>query len=195
MPFFVEVILPLSLPKTFNYSITEDEYYFLKKGMRVAVPFKNNKIYTALVVDIHLNEPLLYQAREIDQIIDESPIVSDIQISHWKWVASYYMCPIGDVFRSAMPSALILESETVISRKDIDLIDDSILSDDEFLVCEALRNQPSLRIADIVGILNRKNVLPIIQKLIEKGALTVHEELVETYKPKLVRYVRLSKKY
>ena len=195
MPFFVDVILPLSLPKTFTYSVSEGEYYFLKKGMRVAVPFKNNKVYTALAVTTHKNEPTLYKAREIYSIIDESPIVSDIQIEHWQWIASYYMCPIGDVFRCALPSALILESESLISRTEVNLPDFSSLDDDEFLICEALSHQPSLRISDIIAILSRKNVLPTIQKLIRKGVLTIHEELVETYKPKLVRYIKLCKEF
>ena len=114
---FIEVILPLSLPKTFTYSVSEAEYNYIKIGMRVAVPFGKNKIYTALVVTSHNNPPTLYEAKEIHQILDEKPIVNQFQIDHWQWIASYYMCNIGDVFRGAMPSAFILESETIISHK------------------------------------------------------------------------------
>ena len=78
MSFFAEVILPLSLAKTFTYSISEAEFHFIKKGMRVTVPFGKNKIYTALVVDLHQNEPQLYQAKEIHQILDEHLIVNEI---------------------------------------------------------------------------------------------------------------------
>src|SRR4051812_47662221 len=115
MPFFAEVILPLSLSKTFTYSVSEAEYNYIRKGIRLAVPFGKNKIYTALVIELHQNEPQLYEAREIHQILDETPIVTEIQIAHWQWMASYYMCAIGDVYRGAMPSALLLESETIIS--------------------------------------------------------------------------------
>ena len=116
MAFFVEVIIPLSLPKTFTYKVSETEYFFIKKGMRIAVPFGKNKIYTALAVDLHQNAPTLYEAKEIDQILDEKPIVNELQINHWFWIASYYMCYIGDVYRGALPSALLLESETIISQ-------------------------------------------------------------------------------
>ncbi|MDI6051165.1 primosomal protein N' [Flavobacterium sp. XS2P24] len=192
---FVEVILPLSLAKTFTYSVSEAEFHYIKIGMRLAVPFGKSKIYTALVIEIHQNKPTLYEAKEIHQILDEKPIVTKIQIAHWQWIASYYMCAIGDVYRGAMPSALLLESETIISQKTDLVVDASLLSDDEFLVYEALQQQSSLKVQDIMAILNKKNIFPVIQKLIDKNILVLQEEIQETYKPKLVRYVRLHPKY
>lgn len=192
---FIEVILPLSLPKTFTYSVSEAEYNYIKPGMRVAVPFGKNKIYTALVVASHNNPPTLYEAKEIHQILDEKPIVNQFQIDHWQWIASYYMCNIGDVFRGAMPSAFILESETIISHKQGDSIDESELSDDEFLIYEALQHQSSLKVQDIMAILNKKNIFPVVQKLLNKNVLSLQEEMQEEYKPKLIRYIRLHENY
>ena len=192
---FIEVILPLSLPKTFTYSVSEVEYNYIKVGMRVAVPFGKNKIYTALVVGSHNNPPTLYEAKEIHQILDEKPIVNQFQIDHWQWIASYYMCNIGDVFRGAMPSAFILESETIISHKQGDAIDESELSDDEFLIYEALQHQSSLKVQDIMAILNKKNIFPVVQKLLNKNVLSLQEEMQEEYKPKLIRYIRLHENY
>ena len=193
--YFVEVILPLSLAKTFTYSISEAEFYYLNIGMRVAVPFGKNKIYTALAIEIHQNKPTLYDAKEIHQILDEFPVVTSVQIAHWHWIASYYMCAIGDVYRGAMPSALLLESETIISQNNNEVIDSSQLSDDEFLIYEALQQQSSLKVQDINAILNKKNIFPVIQKLIDKNILVLQEEIQESYKPKLVRYIRLHPQY
>ena len=195
MQFFVEVILPLSLAKTFTYRVSETEFHFIKAGMRLAVPFGKSKIYTALVIGVHQHQPTLYEAKEIHQILDEKPIVTEIQITHWQWIASYYMCAIGDVYRGAMPSALLLESETIIASKSTVIIDESQLSDEEYLVYEALQQQSSLKVQDIMSILNKKNIFPVIQKLIDKNILVLQEELQESYKPKLVRYVRLNAKY
>lgn len=192
---FIEVILPLSLPKTFTYSVSEAEYNYIKVGMRVAVPFGKNKIYTALVVGSHNNPPTLYEAKEIHQILDEKPIVNQFQIDHWQWIASYYMCNIGDVFRGAMPSAFILESETIISHKQGNSIDETELSDDEFLIYEALQHQSSLKVQDIMAILNKKNIFPVVQKLLNKNVLSLQEEMQEEYKPKLIRYIRLHENY
>ena len=195
MQFFVEVILPLSLAKTFTYSISESEFNYIKKGMRVAVPFGKSKIYTALVIELHQNAPTLYEAKEIHQILDEKPLVTEIQIAHWQWIASYYMCAIGDVYRGAIPSALLLESETVISQKQDVFVDESQLSDDEYLIYQALQQQSSLKVQDIIAILNKKNIFPLLQKLIDKNILVLQEEMLENYKPKLVRYVRLNAKF
>nr|WP_315173032.1 primosomal protein N' [uncultured Flavobacterium sp.] len=193
--YFVEVILPLSLAKTFTYRISETEFHYIKKGMRVAVPFGKSKMYTALVIATHQNQPTLYEAKEIHQILDEKPIVTEIQIAHWQWISTYYMCAIGDVYRGAMPSALLLESETVITHKQDVFVDESQLSDDEFLVYQALQQQSSLKVQDIIAILNKKNIVPVLQKLIDKNILVLEEEIQESYKPKLVRYVRLHPKY
>ncbi|MBC5862680.1 replication restart helicase PriA [Flavobacterium turcicum] len=193
--YFVEVILPLSLAKTFTYAISEEEYKFIQKGMRLAVPFGKSKIYTGLAIAMHQNAPVLYEAKEIHQILDEKPVVTEIQIQHWQWIASYYMCAIGDVYRGAMPSALLLESETVISQQTSSIIDVSLLSDDEFLVYEALQQQSTLKVNDIIAILNKKNIFPVIQKLVDKNILVLQEEIQESYKPKLIRYVRLHSQY
>jgi len=194
MNYFIEVILPLSLPKTFTYSVSEVEFNFIKKGSRVAVPVKN-KIYTALVIDLHKIPPTLYEAKEIHQILDENPIVNEYQINHWFWISSYYMCTIGDVYRGALPSALLLESETIISQKQETFIDESLLTDDEFLIYEALQHQSSLKVQNIIDILNKKTVLPVIQRLINKNIISLQEEIHEEYKPKLIRYIRLHKNY
>lgn len=194
MNYFIEVIVPLSLSKTFTYRVSEAEYYFIKKGMRVAVPIKN-KSYTALVIDLHQTPPALYDAKEIHQILDEKPIVNEFQIKHWFWIASYYMCNIGDVFRGAMPSALVLESETIISQQTTTFVDETELSDDEFLIYEALQHQSSLKIQNIIDILNKKTVLPVIQKLINKNIISLQEEIQDEYKPKLVKYIRLHQEY
>ncbi len=192
--FFVEVILPLSFSKTLYYRVSEAEYKYIKIGMRVAVPVKT-KIYTALVIKLHQNPQIVYDAKEIHQILDEVPIVNELQINHWSWIAEYYMCNIGDVYRGALPSALLLESETIVSQKNDLFVDETRLTDDEFLVYQALQQQTSLKIQDIMKILNRKNIFPVIQKLMDKNILIIQEEVNEVYKPKLVRYIRLNKQY
>ncbi len=189
--FYIEAILPLALFRTFTYSVTKAEFDFLKPGMRVAVPFGKNKLYTAVVCELHNNAPENYQARDIDHILDRRPAVTAIQLEHWKWIASYYMCSIGDVYRGALPSALLLESETVISLAPAD-VDTAALSDDEFLVHQALTQQTSLRIGEIASVLGRKGVFPVIRSLLEKGVAVLREEIADPYKPKVEKYVRLS---
>ena len=189
---FIDVILPIPLEKLFTYSITKAESEFLKIGMRVSVPFGKTKIYTGLVGAIHNDEPLVYEAKTIHQILDETPIVTERQLQLWQWISKYYMCSVGEVMRAALPNAFILESETLISKNDSKEISDVDLKDDEFLVYEALHYQSALKIQEISNILDKKNVLPVIKRLIEKEAITLQEEIYEKYKPKYVRYVKLN---
>lgn len=188
---FIDVILPIPIENFFTYQITEAESQFLEKGMRVSVPFGKSKVYTALVFKIHNNAPQVYDAKDIHQILDDTPIVTQAQLQHWQWIAKYYLCTVGEVMRAALPSAFILESETVISKNNETILSNTDLKDDEFLVYEALQHQSSLKIHDISSILDKKNVLPVIKRLLEKNAISVEEEIYEKYKPKMVRYVKL----
>ncbi len=193
--YFVEVILPLSLSKTFTYSVSQTEYLFLQKGMRVAVTFGKSKIYSGLVQDKHQNQPELYQAKEIEEILDTKPIVTETQMKHWEWIASYYMCAIGEVFRAAMPAALLLESETLIVKTTDFTESTNTLTDDEFLIYQALQQQSVLKLHEVSSILNKKNVLPIVQKLLVKKHIVLQEEIKESYRPKQIKYVRLQSKF
>jgi primosomal protein N' (replication factor Y) len=195
MAYFIDVILPIPLQRLFTYSISAAEAQFLQQGMRVAVPFGKSKVYTALVHSIHQQAPETYEAKEIQQILDEHPIITKPQLKHWQWIADYYMASLGEVFRSAVPSAFLLESETIISKYEDGEVDESELKDDEFLIFEALQHQSLLKIQEISSILGKKNVLPVLKRLIDKKVIQVYEEIYEQYKPKMVRYVKLHTKY
>src|SRR5690606_27620223 len=195
MQYFIEVIVPLKVPNTFTYQVSETEFQFLNIGYRVAVPFGKSKIYTALVIDKHHQPPLKYQAKEIIEIIDEKAIVTPTQIELWHWIAEYYMCTLGEVYRAAIPGNLLLETETLVKYNTKESILISDLTDQEYLVYEALQQQPILTVKEITIILDTKKILPTLQKLLQKNIIHLHEETRETYKPKLVKYVRLHEKY
>ncbi|MBU2902440.1 replication restart helicase PriA [Maribacter dokdonensis] len=192
---FVNVILPIPLERSFTYAISDEEALVLQPGMRVAVPFGKSKIYTAIIYSVHQNPPEAYEAKEIHEILDDYPIVTPVQLKHWEWIASYYMCTLGEVVRSALPGAFLLESETLILRNTAYEIDENELLDDEFLVFEALQHQSILKVQEVSAIIERKNVLPILQRLLDKNVIVLKEEVYEQYKPKLVRYVKLGAEY
>ncbi len=196
-PYFIDVILPRPLHQTFTYQVSEKEHDFISAGMRVAVPFgKNDAImHTAIVLEKHREAPTRYLAKEIHQILDETPIVTQKQLDLWQWIASYYLSPIGDVMRAALPVAFLLESETLIRKRTTMPIADLNITDNEYLVLEALEQQETLKIKDVVKLLTIKNVLPIIKKLLDKELIETQEELYAKYKPKLVKYVHLHPDY
>ncbi len=195
MPYFIDVILPLPLQKRFTYAISEAEANFLEEGMRVAVPFGKSKVYTAITAAIHQNPPQVYEAKPINQILDKNPLVTKHQLKFWAWIASYYMCAEGDVLKAALPGAFLLESESIVELAKGANIEEAELEDEEYLVIEALQRQSSVKIQEVMKILDKKTVLPIINALVQKGLVVLNQEIYEQYKPKKIRFVRLNPDY
>lgn len=192
--YFADVILPIPLEKAFTYSITKAEAEFMCPGMRVAVPFGKSKIYTALVYRIHKEAPTAYEAKEIYQILDEEPIITQRQLKLWEWIADYYLCSLGEVLRAAIPNSFLIESETWITKRE-DFDGFKNLSSEEELVWEALEHREKLKVEDLAGILEKQNVLPLVKRLIEKEMVEAREEIYEKYRPKLIKYVGLNPLY
>ena len=191
MQYFADVLLPLALGKPYTYAVTSEDFAVLKPGFRVAVSFGKSKVYSAVVVKLHDQAPQRYTPKFIELILEESPSVTPKQLEFWHWLSHYYQSKLGDILRAALPTTFLLESETVVVKKEISEEDKNALSDDAFLVYEALEVK-ALSIKEIIEILGKKNVLGLLQDLFSKGVVDIHQTLSEKYKPKLVRYVRLS---
>ncbi|MCM4156484.1 primosomal protein N' [Gramella sp. AN32] len=192
---FVDLIFPIPLDNRFTYSISSEEADFLQLGMRVAAPFGKTKIYTGIVAHMHTSPPEIYEAKPIHQILDEKPLLSENQLKFWKWIASYYLCTEGDVMRAALPGAFMLESESIVSLNKSSEINESELSDEQFLVVEALESQSSMKIQEIEALLDKKRVLPIINVLVDKNLINLNQEIYEQFKAKESRYVQLNPLY
>jgi len=195
MDYFIDVIVPIAVTTTFTYRVSQAEYNFLQQGMRVAVPFGKRLVYTAMVLNKHSQKPQVYEPKDIHTIIDEQPIVTKTQIVFWQWIAQYYMCSLGEVYKAALPSAFLLESETILSLNRDLVVDLRSLSDDEFLLYEAFEQQPILRFDEVQNILNKKKVFGVIDDLLKKNIIYLNQHIHEKYKPKLVKYVSLHDNY
>ena len=191
MQYFADVLLPLALGKPYTYAVTSNEYAILKPGFRVAVSFGKSKVYTAVVVKLHNQAPKRYTPKFIELILEESPSVTIKQLKFWYWLSNYYQSKLGHILRAALPATFLLESETVVIKKEISDQKKSTLKDDEFLIYEAL-DVKALSIKEITEILGKKSVLGLLQEMFSQGVVDIHQKLDEKYKPKLVRYVRLS---
>ncbi|MGB5981507.1 MAG: primosomal protein N' [Nonlabens sp.] len=195
MPHFIDVILPLPLERLFAYSINDAEAGYVKKGMRVAVPFGKSKIYTGIIYTIHQEEPTAYEVRDIEFIVDDEPIVTVDQLQLWEWMSSYYLCSIGQVMRAALPKSLMLESETIVLRNEYSTHTDEDLTDKEFLILEALENRSALKVQEVMDIIDRKSVLPLLRGMLDKDYIVLKEEVYSTYKPKTAKYLYLHENY
>lgn len=192
---FVQVILPLAIPKPYTYHIPEEWVKLVQFGVRVEVKFGKNRLYTALVIDILEEGPSTYDTKPILSVIDEEPIVTPQQIRLWKWMSSYYCCTLGEVMNAALPANLKLASETQIILSPLFDEDFGRLDDKEYLIAEALTIQQSLSIDEVQKILDQKTVYPLIRRMLEKRIIYVREDLKEKYSPKKIACVRLQPTY
>ncbi|GAB7124505.1 primosomal protein N' [Bacteroides fragilis] len=187
---YVDVILPLPLPRCFTYSLQDEGAEEVQIGCRVVVPFGRKKYYTAIVRNVHHYAPTEYEVKEISTVLDTSPILLPGQFRFWEWLADYYLCTQGDVYKAALPSGLKLESETIVEYNP-DFEADAPLSEREQLVLDLLAKEPEQCVTKLEKESGLKNILTVIKSLLDKEALFVKEELRRTYKPKTEARVRL----
>lgn len=191
---FAEVIVPvtLQLPMLFTYEIPG---IFLSKcveGARVVVSFGKSKIYSAIVRRITDVCPQDCEVKEILEVLDTVPVVNAIQLQFWDWIASYYMCSLGEVCRAALPAALKLESSTVLYRT-AKPIDQSELKPKELLLLASFNDKTTeLELAKASKYTGLKNNIAIIKNLIGMGYLVADKVIEEKYKPKIAKFVSLA---
>ena len=93
----------------FTYSVPPSLEEQVQRGVRVLVPLGRNKTYVGIVSEKHNRAPEGYQTKDILQVLDMTPILLDSQLRLWQWIADYYMSPIGEVYKAALPSGLKAE--------------------------------------------------------------------------------------
>jgi primosomal protein N' (replication factor Y) len=192
---FAQVILPLPVPGSFTYRIPFEMNEWIVTGQRVLVQFGARKVYAALVTEIHERIPTDYVPKYVLGILDEKPIVNELQLKFWEWMAHYYISQLGEVMNAALPAAFKLSSESrLILNPDFEA--GSIeLNEKEAAILIALQSQTSISISQAADITDLKKVFPLINSLKEKGVVLLEEELDDRYKAKLETYLQLSEAY
>ena len=188
---YVDVIVPLPIAGQYTYSVPDELTDKIKAGCRIVVPFGSKKYYTAIVTKVHQTAPEAYETKDIMEVLDESPVLLRRQYDFWQWLADYYLCTLGDVYKAALPSGMKLESETlVVLNPEFEALQP--LSEKEQLILDLLGNDSEQCITQLEKSSGIKNLLPVIKALLEKEAILVKEELKRSYKPRVESRVRLS---
>ncbi|MEL7020591.1 MAG: DEAD/DEAH box helicase family protein, partial [Bacteroidota bacterium] len=192
---YVQVILPLAVPKPYTYAVPNNMITNIKFGIRVEVQFGKSKLYSGIVIDMMTASPANQHPKPIISILDEEPIIDARQLQLWKWLSKYYCCTLGEVMNAALPANLKLASETRLILSPLFDDDFTGLTDEEYLVAEALSIQNEISIDDVRKILDKKTVYPLIKRLLEKKILYLKEDLQRKYKPKKIACVRFQEPY
>ena len=192
---YANVILPLPLENSYTYSIPPDMEQAVTPGCRVIVHFGKKRYYTAIVMDVHEHgADGQYETKEIYALLDATPVLRRPQLRFWKWIASYYLCKLGDVYKAALPSGLKLESETAVTYNE-EFEADGPLRPNEQAVLDAFTGVLKLTVSELEKKTGLRNVVPVVASLMAKGAVEVSEELKRGFVPKKQTFIRLAEAY
>lgn len=190
---FVEVILPLPIYSTFTYAVPEALIDKVVVGGRVLVQFGKKKFYTAIVESVHSQRPEGYEVKPFVALLDEEPIVRYPQLKFWHWIADYYLCAVGDVYKAAVPTGLKPESETFISlNPDFEFDSDTKLSEHQAAIVQLLEQKKRLRVSEIEQETGFRNIVRHINAMLTTGLIEIDEHVVEKYRPRKESFVRLT---
>lgn len=191
---YAQVILPVPLAGNFTYIVPESLRGRVCQGSRVLVPFGARHFYTGIVTSVtSVAPPDIVNIKEISDCLDVSPIVRNSQLRFWEWMAEYYLCTTGEVFKAALPAGLKVESET---RLEIDPDFSSEAASDcsevEIEILGILKSEKSLTASAIEKKLGNRRLTKVLAGMLAKKILVVSEKVVERYRVVKRPYVRIT---
>ena len=190
---YAEVILPLPLFGTFTYSIPTTLEGKAAVGHRVIVPFGRKKYYTGIIESITPVAPEGFEVKNISSVLDPWPVVKHPQLKLWEWIAEYYLCTAGDVYKAAVPAGLKVESETFIElNPDYEEMPDARMTDREAIIMQSLDHNGKMTPAEISKKTGLNSIESTISSMVERRMLIIAEKLIERYRPKKETLVRLA---
>ncbi|MDO7876901.1 primosomal protein N' [Hymenobacter sp. ASUV-10] len=193
---FVDVILPLPLPRLYTYRVPFELNDRVVIGGRVIVQFGAKKTLSCIVAAVHEQAPKEYQAKYILEFIDDAPVVTQPQLKLFRWMAEYYLCTLGEVINAALPSALKLSSESRIQlhpafERDTNEYPMTSQEDKILDALGALEDAKSLTFTEVGDLLGVASFHKVIKSLMHKEAIFLFEHTADKYSPKVLKKVRL----
>ncbi len=191
---YVEVVLPLPLSTTFTYHIPQEMGTMpIGVGFRVIVPFGRKKFYTGIVVGLLPTAPDGFEIKELAMILDDHPIIRHPQLKLWDWVADYYLCSTGDVYKAAVPAGMKIESETFVEvNPDFDFAAFPLKTELEAEVYQLVDHEKQMTASEVAKKIDKRGTAATVTRLISRGVLIIAEKMVERYVTKKLSCVRLK---
>lgn len=189
---YARVIVPRPLEEAFTYIVPQSMISRIAVGKRVVVPFGAKRFVTGVVESLSPVRPAdVASFKEVVELLDSNPSVIHPQLKFWRWIADYYMCPIGDVYKAAVPAALKLESESVVDFcSDADPTVFSSLSDFDMKIVEAVKAKGKLSLRELARSLKTGSLEARVERLVGLGLLSMHESMVNRYRRVKVQKVK-----
>ena len=196
--YFADVIVPLGVPNKFTYRVPQEFNEQIAIGQRVLVQFGKSKLYTGIVHTIHQTAPKGYEAKYLDAILDEEPVVHELQLKFWDWMCFYYCANPGEVMNAALPSGLKLSSTSHVQLNpefNFEESDHHFFTAREHQILDALQANAQLTFDNLAELLEIKSAQPLVNKLLKKNAVVVYEDVKDKYRPKKQSFVKLHQEH
>lgn len=190
---YANIIIPRPLEGSFTYHMPADMADTLGVGYRVIVPFGLKKFVTGIVEGFTTVRPTdIAEIKDVECVLDNSPIVKHPQIKFWHWIADYYMCPLGDVFKAAVPAGLKIESESVVRLcEDADPALFDCLDSKSMEIIRVVKDKYKMSLRDLARHLGINSAEARVTRLVETGLLEMSESLVNKYRRVKIQLVKL----
>ncbi len=194
---FVDVILPLPLPRLYTYRVPYELNDSVVIGGRVIVQFGAKKTLSCIVATVHEVPPEKYQAKYILEFIDDQPVVTQPQLKLFRWIAEYYLCTLGEVINAALPAALKLSSESRVQLHPAFSVEDNeypMTAQEDLILAtlgaaEAGKSLTFTEVGELLGITSFHKVL---KSLMHKDTIFLFEHTADKFAPKVLKKVRLA---
>jgi primosomal protein N' (replication factor Y) (superfamily II helicase) len=192
---FADILLPLPVEGCFTYRVPLRLNDSIREGLRVVVPFGRNRVYAGLVKNIHEKPPAKFQARYIHNLLDNEPVVTQMQFRFWEWLSRYYLCSEGEVMNAALPPAMKLSGETRIAQNPLVEPGEYNLNEKEQALLDAFGQNKQLTLSEAAAITDLPKVMPLIKTMIDKGLVQLKEELDNPWRPRREKHLRITDNY
>ncbi len=191
---YAEIAIPLPIFKSFTYSIPEEMSGEIQIGMRVLVPFGQKKV-TGYVIDLRTTTDA-HEVKNIEDILDERPVLSGKMMQLGRWISEYYLCPLGEVLKSMLPSGINVESLTLISlaveRAQAQKIMEQFISENQKIIVRAVLEEAEISLNDLAK-RGMSNLNLSISKLERSGIIRKSFQVqVPKARPKMEKWIRIS---
>ncbi|GAB4416346.1 MAG: primosomal protein N' [Bacteroidia bacterium] len=194
---YAEIILPLAVRSNFHYRVDASQQERIAVGQRVLVGFGKQKVYTGVVRSLSLSPPRDVPAnriRYIEEILDETPLLSPLHLQLFDWIAFYYACTLGEVFKVALPSGLKPESALRVRLMPDIAWQDLGLDSKDLDLLDLLAVQSVLTYRDVMSLWDLVNPMPRLRALEARHLIQLSHEIEDPYKPRFKTYLRLSQR-
>lgn len=189
---YADVVLPLAIPQAYTYCVPLEYRSQLREGARVVVPLRGNKLYMGIVWRLHDEAPRHDTLRDIIEVVDRMPIITERQRQLWSWMSDYYLCTLGDLLQATLPPGLKMEREALVEICDAPPHSLPALTPDEEAMLETIRSSSPIAIKKLFELRGERVRMRTVQRLVDHGIVRIVERLSKREKPKLESVLHLA---